>query len=77
MFQNEIEWSESITTVLDNDNIFEDLQLIISDNGVFIRQWNENLQFYHVIEMSHEMFVELQTALECGEGIFQLEKEDE
>lgn len=70
MFQNEIDWDESITTILDDDGVHEDVQLIIDDNEVYIRQWSENYQRYDLIIMSHKMFIELQQALQNTEGLF-------
>jgi hypothetical protein len=73
MFQNEIDWDESITTLLDDDGVHEDVQLIIDDNEVYIRQWSENYQRYDLIIMSHKMFIELQQALNHTEGLFRTE----
>jgi hypothetical protein len=73
LFQNEFEFDETITTVIDDNAIYEDIQLIIDDNEVFIRQWNETLQRYDLIMMSHKMFFELQQALKHTEGLFRTE----
>lgn len=73
MFQNEINWDESITHIIDDRAVHEDIQLIIDDNEVFVRQWNENLQRYDLIIMSHKMFFELQQALHHSEGLFRTE----
>ena len=73
MFQNEIDWDETITHLIDDYAVHEDVQLIIDDNEVFIRQWNEQLQKYDLIVMSHKMFLELQQALQHTEGLFRIE----
>lgn len=73
MFQNEIDWDETVTHVLDDDGIHEDVQLIIDDNEVYIRQWSENYQRYDLIVMSHKMFIELQQSLQHTEGLFRTE----
>lgn len=73
MFQNELDWDESITTILDDTAIYEDVQLIIDDNEVFIRQWNDHLNRYDLIMMSHKMFLELQQALHHTEGLYKTE----
>ena len=73
MFQNEFDFEETITTLIDDYAVHEDVQLIIDDNEVFIRQWNENLQRYDLITMSHKMFLELQQALQHTEGLFRTE----
>ncbi len=73
MFQNEIEWDETVTTLIDDYAVHEDVQLIIDDNEVFIRQWSEQFQRYDLIAMSHKMFLELQEALKHTEGLFRTE----
>jgi hypothetical protein len=73
MFQNEIEWDETITTVIDDYAVHEDVQLFIDDNEVYIRQWNEQFQKYNLIVMSHKMFMEFQQALQHTEGLFRTE----
>ena len=73
MFQNEIEFEETITTLIDDYAVHEDVQLIIDDNEVFIRQWSEQFQRYDLIVMSHKMFLELQQALQHTEGLFRTE----
>jgi hypothetical protein len=73
VFQNEIEFEETITTLIDDYAVHEDVQLIIDDNEVFIRQWSEQFQRYDLIVMSHKMFLELQQALQHTEGLFRTE----
>jgi uncharacterized protein YutD len=75
LFQNEIDWDETVTTLIDDYAVHEDVQLIIDDNEVFIRQWSEQLQKYDLIVMSHKMFLELQQALQHTEGLFRTELE--
>jgi len=70
MFTNEIEWEETITTVLDDSGRHEDVQLFIDDHGVFIRQWNEKNNNYDLISMNHKMFTELIQAVKHEEGFF-------
>ena len=73
MFQNEIDFEETITTIIDDYDVHEDVQLIIDDNEVFIRQWSEQIQKYDLIVMSHKMFLEMQQALQHTEGLFRTE----
>lgn len=73
MFQNEIEFDETITTILDDTATYDDVQILIDDNEVFIRQWNESSQEYDLIMMSHKMFLEFQQALQHPEGLFRTE----
>ena len=70
MFTNEIEWEETITTVLDDSGRHEDVQLFIDDHGVFIRQWNEKAKSFDLIELSHKMYHELIEAMRHKEGAY-------
>jgi hypothetical protein len=74
MFTNEIEWDETVTTILDNKGNYEDVQLFIDGNEVYIRQWNEIKEEYDLIVLSHQMFTEFQIALNEGEGAFIVEE---
>jgi hypothetical protein len=70
MFTNEIEFDETLTTILDNADEHEDVQISIGDNEVWMRQWCETLNRYEFICMSHEMFFELQEALKHPAGCY-------
>ena len=70
MFTNEIDWDETITTVMDDGGQYEDVQLFIDDNEVFIRQWSEHRQDYDLIVMTHRMFEEFNIALNTTEGMY-------
>lgn len=77
MFTNEFEHDSTITTVLDEKGTHEDVELIIGDDIVYIRQYNDDtkddLDFkpsYELIAMSPKMFSDLITALNQAEGFF-------
>ena len=70
MFTNEIEWDETITTIMDDSGRHEDVQLFIDDNGVFIRQYNERMRKYDLIELTHKMYHEMLEAMRHKEGVF-------
>ena len=70
MFTNEIEWDETITTVMDDSGKHEDVQIFIDDNGVFIRQYNERMRKYDLIELTHKMYHEMIEAMRHKEGFF-------
>lgn len=70
MFTNEFEFDETVTTVLDDDGKYEDVQLFIDDNEVYIRQWNERTQRFDLIVLGHKMFKELIEALNHTEGAY-------
>ena len=71
MFQNEINWDETVTTVIDDFDDFEDVKLYIDENAVYIRQWkNDKIQGYDLIIMTNKMFAEMQEALQHTEGLY-------
>lgn len=70
MFTNEIEWDETVTTVMDDTGTEEDVVLFIDDHGVFIRQYNEQLDKYDLVTLSHKMFSEMLEAMKHKEGFF-------
>lgn len=70
MFTNEFEFDETIITVLDDRGLYEDVQLYLDDNEVYIRQWNERNQSYDLIVMSPKMFFEVMEAMKQPEGAY-------
>lgn len=70
MFTNEFEFEETITTILDDTGQYEDVQIFIDGNEVYIRQWNESSQRHELIGMTHDMFKEFIIALNCSEGTY-------
>jgi hypothetical protein len=73
MFSNEFEFDESITTLMDEGADYEDVQVMITDDQVFIRQWDDDREKYEVICMSPKMFYELQEAMNRPAGLFYIE----
>jgi hypothetical protein len=70
MFQNEFEFANTITTILDDEAVFEDIKITIDAENVYITQWNEFEHRDDIIIMSYKMFEELQIALHHPEGMF-------
>lgn len=70
MWTNEIDFDESITTVMDDSGKYEDVQIFIDENEVYIRQFNEATYRYELIMMSPKMFKEMITALDYPEGMY-------
>ena len=70
MFTNEFEFDATVTTVLDETGSFEDVEVVIDDPGVFIRQYNEAKDQYDLIVMTHDMFQELLVAMRTTEGTY-------
>jgi hypothetical protein len=72
MFTNEFEFDSSITTVVDEEAVHEDVQLIMGDGGVFIRQYRPDEHSYDLVTMSAQMFGEMLAALKKPEGLFRV-----
>ena len=73
MFTNEVDWDETITTVMDETGREEDVVVFIADTGVYIRQFNEKNNNYDLISMNHKMFSEMIQAMKHEEGFFRTE----
>jgi hypothetical protein len=71
MFTNEIEFDHTVTTVLDEYADYADVELVIDDAGVFIRQFPEaDDKPADLVCMSHKMFKDMIEALNHTEGFF-------
>lgn len=73
MFSNEFEFDSSVTIIMDDQAEMEDVHVIISDDQVFIRQWDDGREKYEVVCLTPKMFYELQEAMKRPEGLFNLE----
>lgn len=71
MITNEMEFAETITTVMDDLGLYEDVQIYIDDNEVYIRQYNETTDTNDLIVMSPEMYLQMIKAMNLPEGMFQ------
>lgn len=74
MFTIEMDHDEVLITVLDDSGNYEDVQFIIYDDIIYIRQWNEELSQFETIAISPEMFDEFRKALDLPEGSYRLKK---
>lgn len=72
MFTNEFDFGATITTVIDEENEHEDVELVIDDAGVFMRQYNEVTNKYDLITMSHKQWQEVLFAMQTTEGAYRL-----
>jgi predicted hydrolase (HD superfamily) len=72
MFTNEYKFNETITTIMDETAQHEDVHLIITDDEVIIRQWDNDQEKYKIVCMNHKMFFELQESLKKPEGMYYL-----
>lgn len=65
---------ETLVTILDENNNYDDVQFVIFDDIVYICQWNEMLDVFETISLSPEMFDEFRKALDLPEGSYYSKK---
>ena len=70
MFSIENEFDHTIVTIVDNDNKQEDAQVIMSDEYVYIRQYNAKSGRYDVIALSPFMFNEMLASMKFTDGVY-------
>ena len=74
MYTVELEYDHAFIRTLDEKDRFEDVSVIISDDGrVYMIQDNEKTDKNEVIIMSLQQLVDLYAAMESPEGAFKLE----
>ena len=66
-------FEESHTVIIDPTEELEDIEVITTDKGWFIRQFDENMGGYDLIEFSFDTFKMFLTSLQLPEGIYTLE----
>jgi len=76
VFTIEMDFDETAITVLDDSGKFEDVQYVLYDDYVFIRQWDEKANKFNVIAMTPEMFGEFVASLKLPEGAYKFDLED-
>lgn len=71
MFTVEFEHDASIVRVLDETDELDDIEMILDDDGfVFMRQWDDSLEKYEMIVMTHQQLLDIVMSLQQTEGIF-------
>lgn len=70
MFSVETEFDYTVITIVDNNNKHEDVQYILNDDKVYVRQYNEKRDRFEVIEMSAAMFNEMTMAMKKTDGVY-------
>ena len=73
MFTVEMEWDESAITILDETCTYEDFQINIFDDVVYLRQWSDEIDRYQVIVITPKMLEEFRTAFKLPTGAYRLE----
>ena len=70
MFTNEFEFDETVTTIMDETGEEEDVQVLITDHGFYIRQFPDDGNIPEVISLTHKMFRDMIEAMQHTEGFY-------
>ena len=76
MFTIEHEEDETIITILDEEGDLEDVGVLMYEDRVFIRQWNEHRQQFDLIAMNADMYYKLMQAWTMPEGTYVIERKN-
>jgi len=73
MYTVEMEFDETIVTVVDDTGQLEDIKCHLTDDVVYFRQYNEVTGRDELIQITPRMWRELVLAFESPEGAFRIE----
>ena len=74
MYSVEFEHDASIITSMDEADKYEDVEMVIADDGtVFLRQFEDSLENHQLLVISYQQLMDLVTSLHQTEGLFQIE----
>lgn len=74
MFTIEMDHDETEIILIDDHGHHEDVQFILYDDIVYIRQWRDEFQEFETIILSPDMFDEFRKSLDLPEGSYILRK---
>ena len=70
MFTVEIDWDETAVTVLDQSGEHEDVQFLLYEDAVYIRQFEDDKHVPQAIAISPQQWEELIASFQSHEGFF-------
>lgn len=70
MFTVEMDHDETTITILDNEGNWDDVELIMYDDVIYFRQYDEQEGFMQMIAMSPQMFHEMLESMNRPEGSY-------
>jgi len=78
MYTVEFESDAAIITTLDQQDLYEDVEVILGDGGdVYIRQYEPDMDAYQLILMSAQQWLDLMSAYKSSEGSYYVEVKHE
>ena len=69
MFTIEHQFDHSVIVVMDNDGSHDDVELILDENNVYIRQYDDDGSF-NIVVITPFMLKEILTAYDKAEGSY-------
>ena len=74
MYTVEFESDASIITTLDQNDEYEDVEVIFGDDGdVYIRQFEPEMESYQMVILSAQQWLDIMAAYKSSEGAYYLE----
>jgi hypothetical protein len=70
MITVEFEDDETLITIMDQQGKHEDISALLYDDVCYIRQWNEQRQYFDVIQFTPEMYLQLMQSFKLPQGAF-------
>jgi len=70
MFTIEIDWDETAITLLDPEGKEEDLEVIMYDDIIYMRQWDEDINRFRMLTASPKQFIQLMEAFKLPAGSY-------
>ena len=78
MYTVEFESDAAVITTLDQNDMYEDVEVILGDGGdVYIRQYEPDMNAYQLILMSAQQWIDLMAAYKSSEGSYYVEIQHE
>jgi len=70
-----VEMDHDITKVvsLDESGQFEDVEVILDDEYVYLRQLDDEMSSYEMVIMTYKQFIQIFAAMKSPEGVYKLE----
>ena len=73
MFTVEHEYDATIIRSLDETGTHEDVEVIMDDTIVYLRQWDVDLNKYEMVVMQYQQLLDIAASLHTTEGLHKIE----
>jgi len=73
MFTIEHEDTYTVITTLDRSGLYTDVEVILDETDVVLRQFNDESRSYDLINLSHQQFTDIYAAMNRPEGSYYTE----